>query len=168
MSPEATRFMFGVRYDDRILRAAAWAYIRHAAVGRRTWLLLGAFALAVGGIGVGVAAKGWTVWSGLALGVLIVYPLVVATGYGLHLRALRAKVRRMDAPVAQVLIGDDDIEINADSGGARLPLRLFSGRIEHGGVMLLAMSGSQFVTLPLRDAPAAAQDFLRKRIAVAS
>lgn len=164
MNQAAEPISFDVRYDDATLRAAAWAFIASAAFGRRGVAMIVALALCLGVLWAIVSRGEWTFSDGFFLAGFVVYPALVALGYVLHLANMRATVARMEAKRARVRLGEDDIEIVADSGAARFTWRSIASRVERGGVMLLLLSRNQFVTLPLRDTPSSAQDFLRGKI----
>jgi hypothetical protein len=164
MTQAAEPISFDVRYDDASLRAGAWVFMSSAAFGPRRALIAIALALCLGGLWFSFMRGEWRFADGFVFAGLLFYPAVLAMGYVLHLRTMRDKVALMKTKGSRVTLREEDIEIVADSGSARFPWRSFARRIERGGVMLLAMSGNQFVTLPLRDTPPTAQEFLRRKI----
>jgi hypothetical protein len=164
MSQAAEPIRFDVRYDEATLRAAAWVFVSAGAFGRRGAVGVLASALAAGVVWSVWRRGAWTFWDGFALAGVVVYPALLALAYVLRLRDMRAKVAGMRVEGSRVTLTEDDIEIAADSGSVRLAWRNLVERIERGGVMLLLMSKNQFVTLPLRDTPSSAQDFLRRKI----
>jgi hypothetical protein len=164
MSLAAEPMTFDVRYDDATLRAAAWVFMSRAAFGPRGWLLALGYALGGGGLAANVAKAGWSFPNALGLSVFVVFPLILAFGYGAHVCGMRAKTSRMAHPGSRVTLTDDEIEIAADAGLARFAWRSFSARMERRGVMLLLLSANQFLTLPLRDVPIPAQAFLRRKV----
>ncbi|QLP97094.1 MAG: YcxB family protein [Rhodoblastus sp.] len=163
MNQAAEPISFDVRYDDATLRAAAWAFIASAAFGRRGVAMIVALALCLGVLWAIVSRGEWTFSDGFSSRGSSSIPRLWRWGV-LHLANMRATVARMEAKRARVRLGEDDIEIVADSGAARFTWRSIASRVERGGVMLLLLSRNQFVTLPLRDTPSSAQDFLRGKI----
>ena len=164
MAPTAAPISFSVRYDEPTLRAAAWAFVRAAAFGRRGVWGLAALALAFGALWFVFSRREWTFYDGFFLAGLVVYAALLALTYALHLDGMRANVARTQTKASRVTLSEDEIETVVDSGSARFPWRSFAERVERGGVMLLVMSRNQFVTLPLRDTPHQAQEFLRRKI----
>ncbi len=162
----AERYVFSVRYDEALMKAVAPQYLFRIAFLEHTWHSV----LAIFGV-VGCAVllfllheKELTFVTGLFAGLIASIALWFAFVGWAHWRGIRGKLRRMKEPKATFRLSDDEISIEADTGASRLPWTTIKDIWRFDRFWLLMLASNQFLTLPLRDAPPDALEFLKSKV----
>jgi hypothetical protein len=161
----AERYVFSVRYDEAVMKAAVWKYVLRTAFLEHTWYSVLAIFGVLGCALLLFVLHDLTFGAGLFAGLVASIALLfVYTGWA-HWQGMRAKLRRMKEPKATFRLSDDDVSIEADSGSSRLPWTTIKDIWRFDRVWLLMLASNQFVTLPLQGAPSDALAFLNSKIA---
>jgi hypothetical protein len=161
----AERYVFSVRYEEAVLKAAVRKYVLRAAFLEHTWWSVLAISGVLGCALLLFAFHDRTFGTGLFAGLIAAVALLfVFTGWA-HWRGMRAKLRRMREPKATFRLSDDDVAIEVDSGSSRLPWTTIKAIWRFDRVWLLMLASNQFVTLPLQGAPPDALAFLDSKVA---
>jgi len=161
----AERYVFSVRYDEAVMKAAVWKYVLRAAFLEHTWSSVLAISGVLGCALLLFVLHALTFGAGLFAGLVAAIALLfVYTGWA-HWRGMRAKLRRMSEPKATFRLSDEDVSIEADSGSSRLPWTTIKDVWRFDRVWLLMLASNQFITLPLQGAPPDALAFLNSKVA---
>ncbi|HKD29310.1 MAG TPA: YcxB family protein [Xanthobacteraceae bacterium] len=158
-----TEATYRVAYTEPMLRRAVWLFVWRGAMRPRGWLWLVAIAL----IGIGLAGG----WSREPSWVLAVYIAAIALAPLYFLLVWRAHFvntvglfRSMASPTAEFVFRDQDVSISSELGSTTLPWTRFIDVWERPEFLMMFLTRSQFITLPVADLSEEALAFLRSRL----
>ena len=161
----AERYVFSVRYEEAVLKAAVRRYVVRAALLEHTWWSVLAIFGVIGCALLLLTLHDPTFGTGLFAGLIASIALLIVFAGWAHWRGMRAKLRRMREPKATFRLSDDDVAIEVDTGSSRLPWATIKAIWRFDRVWLLMIASNQFITLPLKDAPPEALAFLDSKVA---
>lgn len=149
-----------LHYSESLVRSAVAAFWWRT-VGLKFVL---AFVVLTGGVGYLLLAgdRSWIVG---ALGAALGFGLALVTAiYVVHLRGSLQRFRRMKAKEATLVAGSDTLLLASDVGSSELRWSAVADVWRFERFWLLFFSRAQFVTLPLADLDASAQEFIAERV----
>ena len=122
------------------------------------WRFVGAFVLLLGSVAF-LLASGDRSWLVGLMGAVVVLAITFAAAlYLIHSRASLRRLRRMRRPEAELELGEERFRISSDAGTSELVWSAVTEVWSFPDVLLLFLSRAQFITLPVADLDAEAQE----------
>jgi hypothetical protein len=161
------RFIFPLRYEENLVQASVRGFMiralfRENAARTFTPLALIAFSCAM------------LFFSGdeelaieLLVALLVILAIFVASGWRMHLRMLRERVKRMEGRWPMARLYDGGLSIDGPGQESLLEWPRIKAIWTVEGAWLLILDTNHFVPLPVAGAPKEALDFLRAHVAPA-
>jgi hypothetical protein len=158
------RYLFPVRYDDKIMRSAVNGFVTRALFRENAALTFAPLMLIVFSCIMLFFSGEAELAVELFLALAAILAVFVASGWRMHMRTTREKVAAMKGRWPMVRIRDDGLVIDGPGPASLLEWAQIKAIWPIEGAWLLILATNHFVTLPLASAPLEALDFLRSRI----
>ena len=162
------RFVFPVRYDEKLIQTAATGFVTRALFREtplKTYLPLALIFVSCAALAF-MGEDETAVEIFLALAILLA--IFVLSGWRMHMRMLREKLAAMKGRWPMARLRDDGIVIDGPGPASLLEWRSVKAIWRLEGVWLLILATNHFVALPLASAPQEALDFVDARVAAAN
>lgn len=157
---------FTINYNERILHGAVNTFFKRRLVQGMGWSGLLAFGLCAG-ILIYLVLRGDRSWLAGVIGAVL---LLFVTGFFalwlVHHHNMRAKLKAIPSRQARVSLDDRIITFSAESGVTTLPWTGFTEVWKLPDCWLLFLAENNFVTVPLKDVPQEALDFIERHLPV--
>ena len=160
MSPP---YHFAVRYDERLVREAAWCFVKRRFSGNRSLWIAAAFLLAWS-----IACAWWFSdprWIVFALALPIVLVTLFLAAWLAHLRAAFARLRALDAMHATFRFDEAGLSVTSKAGSTTLVWAALGEVWAYRHFWIVTQAENAYFTLPIDTAPAEALVFARTKLA---
>ena len=159
------RYVFPLRYNEKLLQSAVSGFVRRALFRENAALTLAPLALIVFSCMMLFLSGEQELGVELFLALFAILAIFVASGWRMHLRMMRKKVEAMKGRWPMARLRDDGLVIDGPGPASLLEWPQIKAIWPIEGAWLLILTTNHFVTLPLAGAPQEALDFLRSHVA---
>ncbi|GLS44481.1 hypothetical protein GCM10007884_24690 [Methylobacterium brachythecii] len=156
-------YRFEVRYDETIVRQAAWQFARRRLGGRwGVWCLV----LLVSAVHVVLIVHSgeWTFVSAVLAALWIILIGLSLAGWLMHRQAAMRKLKALDAMRASLAFEESGVTMTSPLGSTHLVWAALEQVRVHERFWIVATAANSYFTLPLEGAPPAALDFARAKL----
>ncbi|MGA8171938.1 MAG: YcxB family protein [Methylocystis sp.] len=158
------RYVFPVRYDDKLMRSAVNGFVTRALFRENAALTFGPLALMIFCCAMLIFEGEEELGVDLFLAMSAILAIFVASGWRMHLRMIRERVEAMRGRSPMARLRDDGLVIDGPGPASLLEWARIKAVWPIEGAWLLILATNHFVTLPLASAPTEALDFLRAHV----
>jgi hypothetical protein len=155
-------YVFRVRYSEKALRRAVFAYVLHMLDGKA--LLIGAGIAGIFHAGYLALYGQDRAFAGFISAFVAFFLVFIAMLWIAHLRHTLARFKRMKVPEAVFTLTGDSLTAASDYGSTTLLWSTFKEIWDCGECWLLLLERNHFITLPIADVSECALDLIRAKI----
>ncbi len=157
---------FSIHYDEPVLRKAVGVFFKRRLLHGMGWTGMMAFAVCVIMLTYLLTQGDRSWFVGVIGAVLIIFIAVFFTLWRMHMSQMRAKLSAIPSRRAEVTLAPDAITIDSEAGAATLPWQGFYEVWKLPEFWLLFLAPNNFVTLPTRNVPREAFDYIEEQLPV--
>lgn len=155
---------FNIRYDEYVLNAAVWTFMKRRGFEAFGWLGLAAILLAIVAF-IFLIWQGDHSWiTGFIGAALLFIVMIFGVVWQQHRQVLRGKLAAIPSRQATVKLTESDISFISEAGTSTLPWSSFTEVWKLDTFWLLFVATNNYVTIPTDGVPSEALKYISERL----